>query len=474
MMGENDLNSERVKQLSTDKETNMQETITYLNHWRAAQSPDEVAYYYQVDDRFQPLTYRENQTLTTNLAMGLADLGVEKGDRVAIVSGTRAEWFQFDSAILNIGGIVVGIYPTSTAAQMGYILDHSETRVVVVEDKTQFEKIASLEPATLEKIIVIDSDGMVPGGWLTLDECATQGKMLLAQQPDLPAERRAAVQPEDMATLIYTSGTTGLPKGVVMRHNNLVNIAQSVAEFLDLDSDDVGITYLPLAHSLQRLTSYVGTAVGMTGYFLSDITKLVETSKQVQPTALAAVPRIYEKIHSAIMAGLEKAPPRRRQFMQNGLAAGEAYARCQRQNKPVPFLLKLKHAFYERLLYCKIRAALFGSRMSYLSSGAAPISPDLLAFFDGVGLPIYEGYGLTETTSPITLNRPGDVKFGTVGRPLPGSQVKIANDGEILLKGPGVFTEYYKNPTATRHAFTADGWFCSGDIGELDEDGYLR
>lgn len=452
----------------------MRETIAHLSHWRNLQTPDDIAYYFQKNGEFVPVTYYENATLVTNLAMGLHVLGIQKGDRVAIISNTRAEWSQFDSAILGIGGIVVGIYPTSTPEQMAYILNHSETRIAIVEDKAQFEKIAHLEPTSLEHIVVIDSAGMTAGGWLTLDELMTKGKMLLAENPELPDELRDAIQPDDMAALIYTSGTTGPPKGVVMRHSNLVTIAQTVGEFLQITAEDVSLTYLPLAHSLQRVTGYLGVAVGITGYYLTDMYKLVDTCKVVQPTVLSAVPRIYEKIHASIMANLEKAPPRRQKMVRNALAVGDEVAKRQRNNQSVPMLLKLKHKIYDRLVFSKVRAALFGKRMRYLSSGAAPISRELLAFFDSVGLPIYEGYGLTETTSPITVNRPGEVKFGTVGRPLPGSEVNIAEDGEILLKGPGVFTEYYKDAAATKAAFTEDGWFQTGDIGELDADGYLR
>jgi long-chain acyl-CoA synthetase len=449
-------------------------TIAHLNHWRAQQSPDRIAYHAQRDGRYLPVTYREGLTLNTNLGMGLVALGVGKGDRVAIISQTRPEWTQFDSAILGMGGVVVGIYPTSTAEQTAYILTHSECRAAVVENKMQFDKVASLEPATLEHIIVLDHEGIPPGNWLTPDEVATQGKFLLAQKPGLSDELRNAIQPEEMATLIYTSGTTGPPKGVVMRHHNLVKVACDVADFLELRPDDVSLIYLPLAHSLQRVSAYIGTAVGITGYYLDDMLKLVETCKVVQPTALSAVPRIYEKIHTAVLTNLAKAPPRRQQTVRRALAVGDEFARRHRQNQSIPISLRFKHALYERLVYRKLRAALFGRRMRYLSSGAAPISPELLAFFDSIGLRIYEGYGLTETTSPITVNRPGAVKLGSVGRPLPGSQVKIAADGEILLKGPGVFTEYYKDPAATRAAFTEDGWFRSGDLGELDADGFLR
>lgn len=453
---------------------NLPQTIAHLNYWRAQQSWHEVAYYARGEGEFTPVTHAENYTLCTNLAMGLVALGVGTGDRVAIISNTRAEWMQFDSAILSIGAVVVGIYPTSTAVQTAYILDHSECRVAVVENKAQFDKIAGLEPAALEQIIVIDSAGIPPGDWLTLDEVTTRGKFLLAQKPALPEELRQAVQPEDMALLIYTSGTTGPPKGVVMRHNNLVMIARDVADFLALRSDDVSVVYLPLAHSLQRVSAYIGQVVGITGYYLEDMTKLVETCRQVQPTVLSAVPRVYEKMHTAVMTGLDKAPPRRQRLARRALAVGAEVARRRRQNQPVPLALGLEQWLYDRLVLRKLRAALFGGRMRFLTSGAAPISPELLLFFEAIGLTIYEGYGLTETTSPITVNRPGQVKFGTVGRPLPGSQVKIAEDGEILLKGPGVFTEYYKEAAATRDAFTADGWFRSGDIGELDADGYLR
>lgn len=452
----------------------MRQTIAHLNRWRAEQSGEKIAYYVQRQDGYEPVTHAENHTLTTNLALGLVALGAAKGDRIAIISNTRAEWSQFDSAILSFGGIVVGIYPTSTAEQIRYILDHSETGIVIAENKTQVDKVRQAEPSFVEKIVVMDSDGLTPGDWLTLDEVATQGKFLLAQKPNLPGELRDAVQPEDMAALIYTSGTTGPPKGVVMRHNNLVLVAQTVAEFLGLHDQDVGVIYLPLAHSLQRVANYVGTAVGVTGYYLADMSKLVEVSKVVQPTVLSAVPRVYEKIHTAVLTGIEHAPPRRQQLARTALAVGHEVAQRRRQQQPIPLSLKLKHALYDRLVYRKLRAALFGSRMRFLSSGAAPISLELLHFFDAIGLPIYEGYGLTETTSPITVNRPGEVKFGSVGRPLPNSHVKIAADGEILLKGPGVFTEYYKDPAATRDAFTADGWFQTGDIGELDADGYLR
>ncbi len=452
----------------------MQQTIAHLNRWRAEQSGDNIAYYVQRQDGYEPVTHAENFTAVTNLALGLVALGAAKGERIAIISNTRAEWSQFDSAILSFGGVVVGIYPTSTAAQIRYILDHSETRLVIAENKAQYDKVRLAEPEFVQKMVVMDSDGLTPGNWLTLDEVATQGKFLLAQKPHLPDELRDAVEPEDMAALIYTSGTTGPPKGVVMRHNNLVLVAQTVAEFLGLHDQDVGVIYLPLAHSLQRVANYVGTAVGVTGYYLADMSKLVEVSKVVQPTVLSAVPRVYEKIHTAVLTGIEHAPPRRQQLARTALAVGHEVAQRRRQQQPIPLSLKLKHALYDRLVYRKLRAALFGSRMRFLSSGAAPISLELLHFFDAIGLPIYEGYGLTETTSPITVNRPGEVKFGSVGRPLPNSYVKIADDGEILLKGPGVFTEYYKDPAATRDAFTADGWFQTGDIGELDADGYLR
>jgi len=449
-------------------------TIAHLYYRRAQQSADAVAFYAEGDGQYRPFTWDENHQRTTELAMGFYALGTRKGDRIAIVSETRYEWNRYDAAILSLGAVTIGIYPTSTADQVVYILRHSESRIAILEDRAQLEKIAGLDLPGLECVVLIDSEDTPPGKWLSTDQLAEKGRALLEENPDLPAQCRDQVEPQDIASIVYTSGTTGPPKGVVLRHENLYEIAEIVKDCFELTSEDVALVLLPMAHILQRVNTYVGTSVGLSGHFLRDATKFVETCQMTNPTVISGVPRVFEKIHARIMAGVAQAPPNRQRMIQNALEAGRQRTALVQRRQPLPLSLRFKLAVYERLIFSKLRAAVFGNRIRYLTSGAAPLGLEQLEFFHAIGLPLFEGYGLTETSSPITLNLQTSFKIGTVGPTLPGSEVKIADDGEILLKGPGVFSEYYKDPEATRLAFTDDGWFKSGDIGELDEEGFLR
>jgi long-chain acyl-CoA synthetase len=449
-------------------------TIAHLVYQRAQQSRDQVSFYTEEGGGYQPVNWGESYARSTELAMGLVALGVGKGDRIAIISETRYEWTQFDSAILSFGGVVVGIYPTSTAEQVGYILGHSGSRIAILENEAQLDKLRSLDLPDLEHVVLIDSQNAPAGEWLSIGQLAERGRSLLEERPELPGTHRDAVQPEDMAAIVYTSGTTGPPKGVVLRHENLYDVAESVNEFIDLTMDDVALAFLPMAHVLQRVNSYIASSTGLTGYYVRDITKLVEVCQVANPTVISGVPRIFERIHARVMAGVEQAPPRRQRLVKSALEAGRQRLRLMEAGRPIPWSLKLKLALYDRLVFSKLRSALFGQRIRYFTSGAAPLGMEQLEFFFAIGLPLFEGYGLTETSSPITLNGFSKFKVGTVGPPLPGAEVKIGEDGEILLKGPGVFREYYKDAEATREAFTEDGWFRSGDIGELDEEGFLR
>lgn len=451
-----------------------QRTIAHLYDRRAQQSADAVAFYAEDEGQYRPFTWGETQQRTTELAMGLYALGARKGDRIAIVSETRHEWNRFDASILGLGAVTIGIYPTSTADQVAYILRHSESRIAILEDGAQLAKIASLDVPGLEHLVLIDSEGVPAGEWLSTDQLAEKGRAVLQENPDLPAQYRDQVEPQDIASIVYTSGTTGPPKGVVLRHENLYEIAEIVKDCFDLTSEDVALVLLPMAHILQRVNSYVGASIGLSGHFLRDATKFVETCQMANPTVISGVPRIFEKIHARIMAGVAQAPPSRQRLIQNALDAGRQRTALVQRGQPLPLSLRLKLALYERLIFSKLRAAVFGNRIRYVTSGAAPLGIEQLEFFHAIGLPLFEGYGLTETSSPITVNLQTAFKIGTVGPPLPGSEVKIAGDGEILLKGPGVFSEYYKDPEATRQAFTEDGWFKSGDIGVMDEAGFLR
>lgn len=451
-------------------------TIAHMYQERVRLSGDGVSYYYPENGRYHPVTWNQAYQTISELALGMWALGLRHGDRVAIISNSRHEWHSTDQAGLRLGAILVGIYPTTVTEQVHYILDHSESRIVFLEDSQQLERLSAMltNLPTLETIVLIDPSGAPAGNWLTLADVAQRGRDLLASQPDLLHQTLDAVQPDNIAALVYTSGTTGLPKGVVLRHRHLFSVCQSVQEFLDVQGGENGVVYLPMSHILQRVNMYLGSYCNVVGYYAPEMLQVMTTVQAAQPSTFTGVPRIFEKVHARILAGIAQAPPNRQKIFHSALAAGLERSRHLQNGAAVPLLLRLKYGVYERLVFKKLRHALFGQNVRYMTSGAAPISKEILAFFHAIGLTIIEGYGLTETSSPITLNHPNRFKFGTVGPALPGSAVKIAEDGEILLKGPGVFSEYYKNPEATAAAFTEDGWFCSGDIGELDSDGFLR
>lgn len=455
---------------------NIRPTIAHLYQERVRLSGDGVSYHYPENGRYSPVTWNQAYQTVNELALGMWGMGLRHGDRVAVISNSRHEWSAIDQAGLSFGGVVIGIYPTTVTDQVAYILSHSEARIVFLEDNYQLTRLAAVLPTlpALETIVLIDPSGATAGNWLTLDDVRQRGRGLLAAQPDLRQQTLEAVQPDDMAALVYTSGTTGLPKGVVLRHRNLFSVCQSVNAYVGLNNGETGVVFLPMAHILQRVNMYLGVYGNIIGYYAADMLKVMETVQAAQPGTFSGVPRVFEKIHARVMAGVAQSPPNRQKIFHSALAAGVARSRHLQNGDTVPLLLRLKYGLYDRLVWQKLRHAIFGRNTRYLTSGAAPISKELLEFFHAMGLTIIEGYGLTETSSPITLNHPNRFKFGTVGPALPGSAVKIGDDGEILLKGPGVFGEYYKDAEATAAAFTEDGWFRSGDIGELDGDGFLR
>ncbi|MCB8959153.1 MAG: long-chain fatty acid--CoA ligase [Ardenticatenales bacterium] len=453
----------------------MRETIPHMLADAAAKAPERATVFYP-DGKggYRALTTAEQIALTSAYSAALVAWGVAPGDRVAILSQTRYEWALMDRAILQIGAVTVGIYPTSTTEQCAYILNHSESKVLIAEDQGQLARLVGENLPALEKIVLLDEAGAPAGPWFSLATMRDIGAATLGSQPELLETRLDAIQPDDMAALVYTSGTTGPPKGVVLSQRNLASVARIVTEYMQVTADDVSIAFLPMAHILQRVNSYIAAAAGLKGYYIEDIFQLLAACQTIQPTTVTAVPRVFEKIQAGVLARVAAAPVRRRQLFHNALLAGRQATACRQRGEPLPFWLNLQLKFYERLIFRKLRATLFGKRIRYLTSGAAPLSLEVLEFFHAIGLPLYEGYGLTETSSPITLNRPEQFRLGTVGPALPESEMKIAADGEILLRGPGVFREYFREPEATRAAIDAEGWFHSGDIGEIDNDGFLR
>jgi len=412
------------------------------------------------------------------LAAGLHALGVRKGDRVAIVGETCSAWSRIDLAALAIGAVVVGVYTTSTAAQVAYTLGHSGACAVFYDAPAQRAKIDAARAA---------APGSPEAGGESLAALAhvrpfsdlpaleSEGEALLARDPGAFTRLLDAVGPDDLATIIYTSGTTGAPKGAMLSHGNIVSVVEALRGTLAVGPEDLGVGFLPLAHSLQRVAGYAGVACGVRGAYAESIEKLPEAWREIRPTVQASVPRIWEKAHARMQARLAAAGPFGRALFAWALEAGRAMApfRMRGAEAAAPLGLRLRHALADRLVFQRVRA-IFGGRVKFLTSGGAPISRELLELFYAMGILILEGWGLTETAAPATINTPLAWRFGTVGRPIRGTEIRIDEDGEVLVRGPGVFRGYYRDEAATRACMTDDGFFRTGDIGSLDADGYLR
>lgn len=411
------------------------------------------------------------------LTLGLLELGVSKGDRVGLVCRTRPEWGRVDMAILHAGGVTVGVYPTLPADDVAWQLRHAEARVVVVEDLEQLEKVRATRDTlpALERIVVIDAPPASARGpdELTLAQVEAHGDGVRDGEARFGAAWRA-VSHEDLATIIYTSGTTGAPKGAMLTHGNLTFTASSAASVFPHTPDDVSVVFLPLAHALQRVAGYGGLITRATAYFATSIDRLMDEIREVEPTVQVSVPRIWEKLHARILERVAQSPLHRQRLFAWGLEVGRRAAPYHKAGRRLPLGLGLAHAVARRVVHDRLKERIFGRRIRYLTSGGAPISTEILEFFYALGLLILEGWGLTETAAPATLNTPEAFKFGTVGRAIPGTQVKVAHDGELLVRGPGVFRGYYKDPEASTEAFTQDLFFRTGDIGELDPDGFVR
>jgi long-chain acyl-CoA synthetase len=413
-------------------------------------------------------TYRELGDRARRLALGLAARGFGRGDRVALLGETRPEWTLVDCAVLCAGATVVPVYQTSSPDEVAHVLADSGAGLVVVEDADQMAKVDAVRDRCpqLREVISIDRvDGVI-----SLEQVER-----LAADRD-PAEADALgrdVSAEDVATIVYTSGTTGPPKGCLLTHRNLLSTMSMYEQRLELGGDVVIFLFLPLAHVLARLTQLVALDIGGTLAFWSgDSTKLIDDLAHAAPTHIPSVPRVFEKVHTRALAGVEEASPVRRLVFRWALATGRAQRRAQRRGRVNP-LLAAGHRLADRLVLSRVRT-LFGPRIELALTGAAPIAREVLEFFDACGVLVLEGYGMTESCAAATLNTEREVRFGTVGRALPGTDVRIAADGEVLLRGPNVFAGYNGKPEATAETVDEDGWLHTGDLGEVDNDGFLR
>lgn len=413
-----------------------------------------------------PLTYAQVRSEVRRGAVALARCGIRRGDRVAILSENRLQWALADWACLCAGAVDVPIYSTLPAAQVAYILKDSGASLVFVSDAEQHEKVQDAvgrEGLDLRVVVFDGSEDL--GGATGWDEFMATGDG--ASMDDFVNEARRA-RPDDLATMIYTSGTTGTPKGVMLSHNNLASNIKATGQILSLDGNDCSISFLPLSHVLQRMVDYVFFAAGCTVTHGS-IETVAADMKRLRPTVLVSVPRLYEKVYQSVLdAGGAKG-----KLVAWAAGVGRRCALRRERGAKVPFLLGLQYAIADKLVFGKIRQAV-GGRLRYFVSGGAALAPEINRFFLGAGITILEGYGLSETSPVTNVNSFEHFRIGTVGRPVPGTEIAIADDGEILIRGPQVMKGYYGLEDMTREVISEDGWFSTGDIGELSSDGYLK
>ncbi len=426
------------------------------------------------DGRWASISYTELLTRVHEASVGLQELGVNPGDRVAILSENRPEWAIVDYACLAARCTDVPVYATLPAKQVEYILRDSGAVVVFVSNRLQRDKIAEIRdrlPA-LRHVVAFDP-GLESAGVLGMEAFLTGGRAALAKWPGWREEAERA-QPGDLATIIYTSGTTGEPKGVMLTHGNIASNVITCQPLLAVNDRDECLSLLPLSHIFERMAGhYLMFSAGVVISYAESFDAVAANMLEVRPTICCAVPRLYEKVYARALETASAGSPIKKKIFFWARRVGDEWTERRLAKKLVPFDLKLAHAIADRLVFSRIRKRV-GGRLRYFVSGGAPLAPEIGRFFYGAGMPILEGYGLTETSPVIAVNTPDQLKIGTVGRPIPGVEVKIADDGEILTRGPNVMTGYFNKPDATREALEPDGWFHTGDIGMLDAEGFLK
>jgi len=430
----------------------------------------------KVDGRYQAISYREFKRLVESASAHLLSLKVGVGDRVAILSENRPEWLVTDHATLALGGVTVPIYPTSTPEQITYILNDAGVRVIAVSNAELFERISRIrsDVPSLEHVIVFDRDfkpqGQKVQSWTSF--IATGASLLESTQSER-MRRLEALRPDDLASIVYTSGTTGEPKGAMLTHWNFTSNAITAAELMGIRSSDVQLSFLPLSHVLERAVSYAMVSKGVAIAYAESYDTIAQNLVEVRPTLLVAVPRVLSKVHARTMESLAKDSFFKREAFYMALELGEYFHEVLDAEGRVAFPVSSLYQAADKLVFAKFREKL-GGRLRLIVSGAAPLRDEVGQFFRSAGIPVIEGYGLTETAPVLTLNPVHRPKYGTVGQTIPGVTVMIAPDGEILAKGPNIMRGYWNKEEATRETIDAEGWFHTGDIGTLDSEGYLR
>ncbi len=425
----------------------------------------------KVEGVYQPISTDAFAEKVRRLALALNSLGFGKGDKLCLLSENRPEWTMTDLGVLCAGGLTVPIYTTLVSPQIQYIVDDSDAKIVVFSDSCQWKKIEPIRGSLGKVRHYVTLEDTAPAGALTFRELLEKGRDVEEKKPGLFDELVARVKPDDEASLIYTSGTTGVPKGVILTHENFLSNIKTVHEIIEFSDKDTMLSFLPLSHVLERMVTFTYLFVGATIAYAESIETLAQNFLEVKPHIMVSVPRVFEKIYAKVMDQVLASPSIRRKIFFWAIKTGKAYGAAKLAGGPIPGGLAFKRKIAAKIVFSKITAKT-GGRVRFFVSGGAPLSRDIAEFFYAIGIVILEGYGLTETSPVLAVNTFENLKFGTVGKPIPGVEIKIDEDGEILAKGPNIMKGYYKKDTETREVM-AGGWFHTGDIGHLDADGFL-
>jgi long-chain acyl-CoA synthetase len=437
-------------------------TRTIARLWQDAVIRDPAATAYLVEEAgvWRAVSWADAARAVDELAHGLLAFGVRKGDAFAILASTRLEWVLFDFALALVGGVTAPIYANSSGRDAAYVVEHSEAIGILCEDDEQRAKVDGL---TLDHVLTFGE----------LDELRARGREHASEEPDAVARAAAEISDQDLFTYIYTSGTTGPPKACMIRHRNYFAMVDEVKQVDDFTvEDDTMLLYLPLAHNFGRCMTLLGAHIGYTIAFCPDPYAVAEALPAVRPTVFPSVPRVFEKVHTGVTSKFAEASGVKRRLIDWALRVGKEVSELRQADRPVPALLAVRHRLANRLVYSKIKDRL-GGRLRIGVSGGAPLAKEIIEFFHTLDILILEGYGLTECTTAATVNRPSLFRFGTVGPALPGTEVRIADDGEVLIRSETNFAGYFKDEDATQEVLPGDGWLRSGDLGRLDEDGFL-
>lgn len=442
-------------------------------HDRVSASPTGEAFRYPKGDSWESVTWQEAGDKVAKLAAGLLSLGLEMEQRVGIASGTRYEWILADLAIMCAGGATTTVYPSTNAEDTTYILSDSECRVVFAEDDVQIAKLVDNKAELPHLHKVVTFDGTTDGDWIIgLEDLEKLGEAYLAEHPGVIEEKAQAIGPDQLATLIYTSGTTGRPKGVRLRHRSWVFEGEAIRAQDILHEDDLQFLWLPMAHSFGKVLLSAQLACGFASAIDGRVERIVDNCATVKPTFMGAAPRIFEKAYGRIQTMQAAEGGAKEKIFNKAFEVGLKVEELKRDGKSVPLPLKLQHGFFDKLVFSKVRER-FGGRVRFFISGAAALNREIAEWFNAAGIVILEGYGMTENSAGAAVNHPDDNKIGTVGRALPGAEIKIGEGDEVLLRGPHVMDGYHNLPEETAKALDADGWLHTGDKGSLDADGFL-